>query len=188
VPKTPLAIKSPLVIGSPAATIGVVEFADFECAFCAKFANEVKPRLIKEYVDTGKVFLAFRNYPLKFHKRAIPAALAAGCAARQGKYWDMFDYLFGGPDRLEDAGLAQAGRVVGLRMPEYTACQLDAAMLREVEEDKAVGDELALSGTPTFFFGTRTDGGALSASAVLAGARPFDEFKGILDKLVAGLQ
>jgi len=188
VPKAPITIRSPLVIGSPAATIGIVEFADFECAFCAKFSNEVKPRLIKEYVDTGKVFLAFRNYPLKFHKRAVPAALAAGCAARQGKYWEMFDYLFGGPDRLEDSGLEQAGRAVGLRMPEYAACRSDAAMLQEVNADKALGDEFVLSGTPTFFFGKRTEDGALSASVVLAGARPYDEFKAILDKMVAGLQ
>ena len=68
VPVTPVSFSNAPIKGDIHAKVGIIVFSDFQCPFCAKFARDTLPTLEKEYVDTGKVFLAFRNNPLiKIH-------------------------------------------------------------------------------------------------------------------------
>ena len=72
------------VIGDPNAPITIVEFSDFQCPFCARFNIQTLPLLMEEYIDTGKVKLVFRDFPItSIHPNALPAALAAECANEQ---------------------------------------------------------------------------------------------------------
>ncbi|MBR9703730.1 thioredoxin domain-containing protein, partial [Candidatus Woesearchaeota archaeon] len=82
------------VKGDPDAPVTIIEFSDYECPFCARHYEQTYQEIMKNYVDTGKVKLVFRDFPLSFHQNAQKAGEAAECAGEQGQYWDMHDKLF----------------------------------------------------------------------------------------------
>ena len=83
------------VLGDPKARVTIIEFGDYQCPSCRLFWQDVQPRLKKDYIDTGKVRLVFRDFPvLEIHPEAAVASQAAQCAGDQGKYWEMHDKLF----------------------------------------------------------------------------------------------
>ncbi len=82
------------VLGDANAPVTIVEFSDLECPFCKQFVDGAYPQIKSEYIDTGKVKLYFRHYPLPFHPMAKPFALAVECANDQGKLWEMHDLIF----------------------------------------------------------------------------------------------
>lgn len=82
-------------IGSPNAPVTIAYWSDFQCPFCDRFETETLPTIIKDYVDTGKVYFVFKNYPIFLdHPDAYHAAEAGECAAEQGKFWEMHDAMF----------------------------------------------------------------------------------------------
>lgn len=81
-------------LGDKNARVTIVEFSDFECPFCRRYFTETYPQLKKEYVDTGKVVMYYRHYPLPFHPLAQPFAIASECANEQGKFWEYHDKIF----------------------------------------------------------------------------------------------
>ena len=77
------------VLGSPNAKVLMIEFGDYQCPSCRMFWKDVEPRIKKEYIDTGKVKLVFRDFPIvQIHPEALLAAMAVDCSADQNKYWD----------------------------------------------------------------------------------------------------
>jgi len=82
------------VLGSPDAKVLVIEFGDYQCPTCRMFWKDVEPRLKKDYIDTGKVKLVFRDFPLNQHPEAVLAAMAVNCARDQNKYWEYHDKVF----------------------------------------------------------------------------------------------
>lgn len=81
-------------IGSDSAPIVIVEFSDFQCPFCGRFFSDSLGKMKKDYIDTGKVQLIYRDFPLGFHQNAEKAAIASECAKEQGKWEQMHDLLF----------------------------------------------------------------------------------------------
>src|SRR5262245_24620096 len=95
IPKEPITIGSQPSLGVPAAKVAIIEFSDFQCPFCARYANDILPKLIETYVNTGKVRYTFNHMPLeKIHRSALKAAEAAECAADRGQFWPFHDQLF----------------------------------------------------------------------------------------------
>ena len=91
------------VLGNPDAPVTVLEYADFECPYCAAAAPVLK-QLVEE--SDGRVRLVFRHFPLAGnHPHALTAALAAEAAGAQGAFWPMHDLLFARQDRLTDSDL-----------------------------------------------------------------------------------
>ena len=86
--------------GLDSATVVIVEFSDFQCPYCGSAATGAVAQIMKDYVDTGKVKLVFKNFPLSFHQYAEKAAEAAECARDQGKFWEMHDKLFSNQNAL----------------------------------------------------------------------------------------
>ncbi|MBL7058898.1 thioredoxin domain-containing protein [Candidatus Pacearchaeota archaeon] len=82
------------VKGDSNAPVTIVEFSDYECPYCGRHFAQTYPQLLSEYVDTGKVKMVFKDFPLNFHAKAQKAAEAARCAGEQGDYWGMHDALF----------------------------------------------------------------------------------------------
>jgi len=83
--------------GDANAPVTIVEFSDYECPFCARFAKQTLPSIVSNYVDTGKVKMYFRDFPLGFHQNAQKAAEAARCAGEQNGnegYFAMHDKIF----------------------------------------------------------------------------------------------
>ncbi len=88
------------VLGNPNASVGIIIFGDYQCPFCERAFQASEAQARKDYVDTGKAYMVFRDFPLSFHQAAQPAAEAAECAHEQGKYWEYHDELFKNQARL----------------------------------------------------------------------------------------
>jgi len=82
------------ILGSTTAPVWVVEVSDFQCPYCRQFHDESYAELKHAYVDSGKVRLAYVNFPLSMHHNAFAASETAMCAAAQDKFWQMHDALF----------------------------------------------------------------------------------------------
>lgn len=76
------------------AKVKIIEFSDFECPFCRRYFTETFPQIKKDYIDTGKVIMYYRHYPLPFHPLAQPFAIASECANEQDKFWEFHDKIF----------------------------------------------------------------------------------------------
>ncbi len=93
-PKT-IALGDSAVEGNKDAKVTIVEFSDFECPFCQRFYSQTLGQIRKEYVETGKVKLVYKQFPLiSIHPNAQRAAQASMCAGEQGKFWEMHDKMF----------------------------------------------------------------------------------------------
>ncbi len=134
--------------GPKDAKVTVVEFSDFECPYCSK-AAKVTEQLRKEYGD--KIRFVFRQFPLSFHKNAKPAAEAALAAHAQGKFWEYHDVLFENSRKLDKESLAEYAKKTGLDGAKITAA-IDASTYgAAVDKDVKLGNDVAVSGTPTMF-------------------------------------
>lgn len=173
------------VKGDSGARVAIMEFSDFECPFCGRHAREVYPRLVEEYVDTGKVQYVFRHFPLDSHPLAIKAAVSVECAARQGKYWEMHDLLFQANGAVTETALLRHAASLGLQPEDFATCLVDNATVDHVMEDRLQGRELGVTSTPTFFFAEVRDDGTFSVLAKLSGARPYSAFQSALDDLLS---
>ena len=171
------------VLGSPNAKVLMIEFGDYQCPSCRMFWKDVEPRLKKEYIDTGKVKLVFRDFPIvQIHPEALLAAMAVDCSADQNKYWEYHDKVFReqynkGDDlvRFKAADLKKWAKDIGLDPAKFDQC-LDAEKYKnEVLKDKADGDAVSVQGTPTFFINGH----------VIGGAQPYPAFKNLIDSLLA---
>src|SRR5579884_697311 len=72
--------------GNPQAPVRIDVFSDFQCSHCKTFHDEVLPQLMKDYVDRGKVYLVYRNFPLPSHQYARKAAELVSACGQVGKY------------------------------------------------------------------------------------------------------
>ena len=164
--------------GSPTAPVTVYEMSDFQCPWCGRFAREVMPVLDREYIQTGKVKFVFVNFPLPMHPNAAPAAELAMCAARQGKFWPVHDFLFRTQDRWSDLRepgtyFLAIGDSVGANRDELAQC-LRQGLSRELVQRDADGSvRSGAHSTPTFW----VEGG------LLVGAQPIEVFRQVLDSI-----
>ena len=159
--------------GPKNAPVQIVEFSDFECPFCGR----VVPTL-KQIMDAypGKVRIAFKQFPLPFHKNAPGASEAALAAHAQGKFWEMHDKLFQDPKSLTRETFEKYAQELGLNMNKFKA-DLDSKKFEAaVKADFAYGQSVGRFGTPTFFINGRK----------VSGAMPFDNFKQIIDEELKG--
>jgi protein-disulfide isomerase len=149
-----------IVLGSETALVEVTEFSDFECPYCARFAVIQMPDVRQRLIEAGRVRWRFVHYPLAMHARAPEAHLAAACAARQNRFWDLKQVLFQNQDewvasRRPAQVIAQYAERAGLDMASYRRCVDEREAWGEVLADKALGDSLGVSGTPTFYINGR---------------------------------
>ena len=160
------------VLGDDDAPITIIEFSDYECPFCTRFYLNTLPQIKSEYIDTGKVKLIYRDYPLGFHANAQKAAEAAECAGEQGKYYEMHDKLF---DEGVNGGVSsfkQYAKEIGLNAGEFNECLDSGEMASEVQKDFQDGQRAGVRGTPTFFINGQ----------YLSGAQPFEVFKQVIEE------
>ncbi len=185
-PKQPIKISydDDPVRGSKNAPITIIEFSDFQCPFCARFHIQTLPLLLENYIDSGKVKLVYRDFPIQnIHPNAIPAAVAAECADEQGKYWQFHDMLFENQNEWNELKTVDAIIVFGqyalaaeLNLVQFDTCLTSGKYVDEVRKDLEDGREYGVTGTPGFFIGNDEVG-----FVELKGAQPFDSFKKVID-------
>ena len=120
--------------------------------------------------------ILWKNLPLDMHQNAMPAALAAEAAARQGKFWEMHDKIFANQQAMSPERYVQYARELGLDVERFMRDRDSADVRQRVEADKKESATLGVTGTPAFFVNGK----------FLSGARPFEEFKKAIDEELAG--
>jgi protein-disulfide isomerase len=163
------------VRGSDGALVTIVELADFQCPF-SKRAEVTLEKVRTTYGD--KVRLVWRDDPLPFHPRAMPAAeLAREARAEKGLtgFWAVHDALFASQPKLDDGDLDAIAASAGL-----DATKARDAVTRErykagIQSDVGIAEDFQASGTPAFFVNGRK----------LAGAQPFEKFEAVIDEEIA---
>jgi protein-disulfide isomerase len=172
-------------LGSRDAPLTLIEFSDYQCSHCARFAQTTLPALKAEYVDTGKVRYVFRDFPLdRIHLQARKAAEAAHCAGDQGHYWAMHQLLFQHQQALQAEQLQAYARSLNLDPIAFEECLEQGKYTAEVQQDYDDGIAAGVRGTPGFFLGkTRPD--ETIQGTFLQGARPITAFQQIIDRLLS---
>jgi protein-disulfide isomerase len=155
--------------GPATAPVTLVEFSDYQCPFC-KRADPTVQEILKTYGD--KVRFAYRDYPLSFHQRAMPASIAAHCAKDQNKYWEMHQNLMTEQGDLSDDDLKKRAGAVGLDAAAFGECYSTERHKTLIQAAFDDGVALGVTGTPSFFINGR----------MLVGAKPIEEFKAIIDE------
>jgi protein-disulfide isomerase len=170
-------------VGHP--TVTVIEFSDFQCPFCGRYARETFEQFDREFVETGKVEYAFRHFPLeRIHPLALRAAEAAECSRRQGHYWQMHDRLFAAQQDLSLATLRGYARALRLDGGEFDKC-LGQDAEAAVRRDLAEGERLGIHGTPTLLIGRIEDDGAtITLLQKISGFQPYDAIRATVEALV----
>lgn len=180
-----LAIDGAPFRGSKHATVTLVEFSDFQCAFCARHSQQTLPAILKDYVDTGKVKYVMRDFPIaSLHPQAQKAHEAAHCAGEQGKYWELHPLLFGNIKAQSPPQLLAHARTLRLDGAKFEQCLASGRHGATVQKALAEGQRAGVRGTPTFFVGAG-DGRTVQATQMLRGAQPYERFKVILDAALA---
>lgn len=143
--------------GPADARVTLVEFADFECPYCAAAYPNVRALKGRLGADLRVVF---RHFPLTGrHPHALLAAQAAEAAGEQGRFWEMHDRLFEHQDALAADDLRRHAAEVGLDMERFDAALAQGRGLARVERDLASGERSGISGTPAIYLnGERYDG------------------------------
>ena len=138
--------------GPANAKVEIVEFSDFECAYCSRAARVVQ-RIRELY---GKeVRFVFRQFPLPIHANARLAAQASLAAHAQGRFWEFHDRLFSNQGALDRIGLDQVAGAVGLKMDLFKRSLDDAGVAQAVEADVLLGKQVEVQGTPALFINGR---------------------------------
>lgn len=171
--------------GSETAKVAVVEYSDFQCPYCGKFARETFATIEERYITTGKVRYVFRNFPLdEAHPKAFKAAEAAECANQQGKFWEMHARLFDNQQALEPADLLAHGKAIALDEATFQKC-LNGAAKGKIKRDFNDGLKAGVDGTPTFLIGTVEKGGKVRVVRKLSGTQTTESFTTALDEVLA---
>ena len=156
------------VRGPDQAPVTIVEFSDFQCPFC-RSAIPALQELLRQY--PSGVRWVFKNYPLEFHPDSLLAHKAALAAGEQGKFWEMHDLIFAHQGGIKRDDLLQRASQLGLDMKRFVA-DLDGNRFQTViDEDKAEGSRLGVTGTPTFFVNGKR----------MVGMRPLAEYRALVE-------
>ena len=183
-PVAPVSIAGAAIRGNPTARVAIIGYSDYQCPYCARFANETLPGLERTYLSSGQVLFAFKHLPIEsIHRRAVAAAEAAECAGRQGLFWPMHDRLFADPKRLEPEDIQTRAVALSLDLAAFDRCTQGQSADR-VRADVAEAKSLGIAGTPTFFIGTVDADGRVKVVEQLRGAQPLAAFAAIIDRLL----
>ena len=149
----PAGVKSLPLDGSPArgaadAPVTVVEFVDLECPHCRQGSRQLDAVFD---AHPGKVRIVFKSFALTAHPHAEAAARAAFAAGRQGKFWEMERLLLEGQEHLEPRDIEGYARSLKLDLARWRADMASSPIAQRAADDRKLGDDLKILGTPTFF-------------------------------------
>lgn len=169
------------VLGDKNAPVTIVEFSDYQCPYCGSFRNDTLTQIQKEYIDTGKVKLVYRDFPLSFHPYAYPSALFAECVgnlSNDENYYKVHDKLFETVQngKFDYDVMSKFAVGIGVNGAALKKCFDSDQYKAEIAADQKAGQDAGISGTPGFIINGQ----------VISGAQPFGKFKSIIDEALKG--
>jgi protein-disulfide isomerase len=174
----PTIIVSGTSIGSPTAPITIIEYSDFQCHFCQKFALEIEPLIDQHYIQTGKARLVFKHL-VAFGPESGVAAEASECAAEQNQFWPYYHALMRlrlsstVEEDITSEKVQEIAQQIGLNMTLFNESLFSRKFYDKVQQENAEGRDLGFTSIPTFFIN------GVKADEKVAGS--FDEFSKLLD-------
>ena len=171
--------------GDAKAKVAILEYSDFECSYCGKYARENFPRIEADYIKTGKIRYLYRDLPAREHANALAAAQAARCAGEQGKFWEMHDILFAAQPALAPSDLQSYAQALGLDPKTFKDCLESKKYAEAIRRSAAGVERLGVYGTPAFLIGTLSeDGNVLRATKTLVGGDSLERVKSALEEVL----
>ncbi len=179
-------IKDEPALGSKNAKVIMVEFIDFQCPFCKRFADQTLSSVKQEYIYTGKVLLVYRDFPLPFHTEADEWAEGINCGFDVGgidTYMTLHDKAFATQDQWSGSSDIRSyiktalKDELGTSYSEWEQCFDSKKYQSEISSDIQDGVKYGVGGTPTFYIGTPSKG-----YVEVVGAQPYSVFKQVLDQ------
>ena len=174
-----LANGSPL-LGNPSAPVTLIEFGDYQCHFCNVFFHSTEGDILKNYVETGKVKIIFKDYNI-IGPDSVNASHGAHCAKDQKLFWEYHDILYSnwtGENNgwASSKNLEKFANEIGLDMDVWTQCMLDGKHSQTILASNEDAKSLGITGTPAFFV-IGPDG----KTTKLFGAQPYDIFEKVFE-------
>ena len=171
------------ILGNPNAPITLVEFGDYQCHYCNVFFESIEEDIIKNYVETGKVKMIFKDYNI-IGPDSVRASQGAHCANEQGLFWEYHDILYTnwtGENNGWASGtnLANFAQEINLNMNKWTECMMEQKHSQTILNSNDDAKALGLTGTPAFFI-INSNGDVTK----LVGAQPFEVFKTTFDNML----
>lgn len=166
--------------GRATAPVWLVVISDFQCPFCKRWHEETAPTIERNYVRTGKVRIAYLNYPLNGHRNAQPAHELAMCAAEQDRFWPVADALFASQPAWKGRSDAAAyfdslASTLPLDQPRLRACLVAGQTRDLIRSDYERSVAIGVGSTPSFLVG----------GTPLIGAQPYEAFAQAIDAALA---
>lgn len=163
------------VIGKADAPVTIIEYASLTCPHCARFHNEVLPKIKSEYVDTGKVRLVYRDFPLD--RMALTASALARCAGRE-RFFGFLGLLFqrqmqwaASKNPMEE--LAKVAALGGLSQDDIDGCFKDEKLVKEIAQQKFdAAQKFKINSTPSFIINGRKFEGEPTFDGLKAAINP----------------
>src|SRR5687768_11660644 len=176
------------VLGT-SANITMVEFGDYQCTFCAKFHNETREQIIKNFVDSDKINFIFKDYiinDIPTDKGSRMGAEASYCAGEQGKYWNYHTELYDnwkgeGTGWITNDSLKQFAKNVQIpNMEQFSKCVESNKYSSIVQNNDNIARSMGLSGTPSFILIKDNN-----IESIIPGALPYEIFEQTLNRLLS---
>lgn len=172
--------KATSLLGSPDATITMIEFGDYQCFYCNRFFHNTESEIVKNYVDTGKVKIIFKDFTI-IGQDSVNAAHASHCANEEGKFWEYHDTLYShwtGENNgwASSDNLLEFAKQVGLDEASFKECMSDERYTAVIEQSNSDARTLGITGTPAFFVI-----GSDNTVTKIVGAQPYEVFEKIFE-------
>ena len=164
------------VLGNPSSKVVIIEYGDFQCPFCGKFAKEVEPQIKEQFVKTGKAAFVYRDFAF-LGEESFRSSEAARCAGEQGKFWEYHGKLFSSQKgenqgAFADANLKKWARDLGLDGTKFDLCFTSGKHREAVQLSSDGGRTAGVNGTPATFVNGK----------LVSGAVPFATFKQLIEE------
>ena len=178
-----LSINIPPVLGSETAPVTIIKMGDYQCEMCKRWYDNTKPKIIENFIDTGKVNLVFIDLPILGFDSKI-AAQATHCANDQGKYWDYYATLYDYQGHM-NSGWANSDRLkafafnLDLNMDEFDESLDSNKYKQRVEFNANKAKSGGANSTPTFVI-VNSEG----VQKKIVGAQPYSVFEAALNSLL----
>ena len=163
------------VMGHADAPVTIEEFSSLTCPHCAAFHRETLPKIKTAYIDTGKVKLIYRDFPLG--TLAMAAAMVARCG-KPDRYFGFLEVLFRGQQSWATSKdprkeLGRVARFANIGKAEFEACLENEALLKGIQGRADDAEtRFGIESTPTF----------LINGVKVAGALPFEDFQTVIEE------
>ncbi|PIW32855.1 MAG: protein-disulfide isomerase [Nitrosopumilales archaeon CG15_BIG_FIL_POST_REV_8_21_14_020_37_12] len=170
-------------LGNPNAPITLVEFGDYQCHYCNVFFHNTEEHILKNYVETGKVKMIFKDYNI-IGPDSVTASHGAHCANDQGLFWEYHDKLYSnwsGENNgwASSENLFKFAQEIGLNMDQWSECMINSKHSEVILASNQDAKMLELTGTPSFFVIDPNN-----KVTKLFGAQPYSQFENIFNSIL----